>query len=227
MKIALCTTNRGKAREIKEFLSGLPVEILSLRDIAFEENIIEDGATFHENALKKASTVYEKTGLPSLADDSGLCVDALNGAPGVISAFYAGEPPDYEDNNRRLLGEMKGITDRRARFVCNIVFIFPASLSIFRGKDSRRGKDSAPTASVGNRGFDLRIAANRAIFSCEGVTEGLITDGPRGDQGFGYDPLFFYTPLNKTFGEMRLAEKNSVSHRGKAIETFKKFLINS
>lgn len=118
MRLVIATNNQGKVREIKAILGGFYDEILSLKDAGIILEVAEDGDTFEANAVKKARQAYEITGCDTLADDSGLCVEALGGAPGVYSARYAGENATDEDNNNKLLWEMRGIKDRRARFVC-------------------------------------------------------------------------------------------------------------
>ncbi len=193
MKVVLASRNKHKIGELQTLLSEhIPeVEVLSLDDIGFDEDIIEDGATFEENAFIKAFSIA-KHGYIGLGDDSGLCVDALDGAPGIYSARYAGEHGNTEENNRLLLENLKGKTDRGAAFVCVIACVFPDDVChghFFRGE-----------------------------------TRGEIIDDYRGEGGFGYDPIFYYPPMGKTFAELTSDEKNSVSHRGKAIELLAKML---
>jgi XTP/dITP diphosphohydrolase len=147
----------------------------------------EDGETFEENAYKKASFTAKILGIPALADDSGLVVEALDGAPGVLSARYAGENATDEQRVAKLLNEMAGQTNRKAAFECVLSIAVP----------------SGPALTY------------------EARCEGLIAQKPAGQNGFGYDPIFFYPPLNKTFGQMTIAEKSQVSHRGKALNEFK------
>ena len=187
MKIVLASRNKHKIGELQALLSKhVPeVEVLSLDDVGFEGDIVEDGHSFEENALIKARAAAS-TGYIGLGDDSGLAVRALDGAPGIYSARYAGEHGDDEANNRLLLENLKDKTDRYAEFVCAITCVFPDNMEkghFFVGK-----------------------------------TGGVIIDEYRGEGGFGYDPLFFYEPMGKTFAEMTSEEKNSISHRGKAIE---------
>ena len=165
--------------------------MLSLDDIGFEDEIVEDGEGFYDNAYIKASTVA-RLGYIGVGDDSGLCVDALDGAPGVYSARYAGEHGDDAANNALLLKNLADKEDRTARFVCAIACVFP---------------DDVNTAHV-----------------CRGEVEGRIIDEYRGEGGFGYDPLFYYEPFGKTLAEMSAEEKNSISHRGRAIENFAQML---
>jgi XTP/dITP diphosphohydrolase len=187
--LLVATTNPGKFAEVKSFLAGLPLRILSLKDLDCPPAVVEDGRTFEENALKKARTLADFSGLLTLADDSGLEVDALNGAPGIYSARYAGEDADDERNNKKLLDALAEVpTDRRtARFVCALALCAP-----------RTQKKSDWVARE----------------SCEG----RIAFTSRGDDGFGYDPLFFYPPFGKTFGEIDQETKATVSHRGKALK---------
>ena len=193
MKIVLASRNKKKISELNALLAKhIPeIEVLSLDDIGFEDEIVEDGETFEDNAYIKASTVA-RLGYIGVGDDSGLCVDALDGAPGVYSARYAGEHGDDAANNALLLKNLADKTDRTARFVCAIACVFP---------------DDVNTAHV-----------------CRGEVEGRIIDEYRGEGGFGYDPLFYYEPFGKTLAEMSAEEKNSISHRGRAIENFAQML---
>lgn len=181
--IVLATRNQGKVREFRELLKGFPVEIKSLADFGPLPEPVEDGRTFDDNAYKKASFTAKALGLPAIADDSGLEVEALDGAPGVYSARYAGEQASDADNIAKLLKELQGKTNRKAAFACVLSIAVP----------------SGPALTY------------------EGRCEGEITEEPRGSSGFGYDPVFFYPPLGKTFAEISLAEKNKVSHRGRAL----------
>lgn len=181
--LVLATRNRGKSREIRSYLEGCPVEIKDLNDFGPIPEVVEDGKTFEENAYKKASFTAKVLGLPALADDSGLEVEALGGAPGIHSARYAGEGATDAENNAKLLRELRGKKNRRARFHCVLSLAVPS-------------------------GFALTY---------EAFCEGVILEKPRGSRGFGYDPLFYYPPLMKTFAEMTAEEKSSVSHRGKAL----------
>jgi XTP/dITP diphosphohydrolase len=181
--LILATRNKGKSAEIKDALRGFPVLIKDLNDFGPIPDPVEDGKTFEENAYKKASFTARVLGLPALADDSGLEVEALAGAPGVYSARYSGPLATDFDNNAKLLRELNGKENRKARFCCVLSLAVPS-------------------------GPALTYEA-----SCEGV----ILDAPRGDKGFGYDPLFLYPLLGKTFAEMDMEEKLSVSHRGRAL----------
>ena len=193
--LVIATGNPGKITEIQELLTGFPIEIKSLADFGPIPQVAEDGETFDENAYKKASFTAKILGIPALADDSGLMVEALGGAPGVLSARYAGENATDAQRVAKLLKAMKGQSHRKAAFECVISIAVP----------------SGPALTY------------------EARCEGLIAEQPTGQSGFGYDPLFFYPPLNKTFGQMTIAEKSQVSHRGKAlqelIQEFDKVLI--
>lgn len=189
MKIVVASRNRHKLTELQALLSEyIPsVELLSLDDVGFEGDIVENGTSFEENAYIKARAAAS-TGYIGLGDDSGLSVRALNGAPGIYSARYAGEHGDDAANNRLLLKQLEGKTDRAAEFVCVLACVFP----------------QAPERSCAFRGS----------------VEGRIIDEYRGKGGFGYDPLFFYEPLGRTFAELDAEEKNSVSHRNRAVKLF-------
>ena len=193
--LVLATRNPGKTAEIRDLLKQFPVDICNLEDFGSIPEVVEDGATFDENAYKKAHFAARVLGLPALADDSGLVVDALGGAPGVHSARYAGENTTDADRCTKLLQAMQGKTQRTAAFECVISIAVPEGPAL----------------------------------TYEGRCEGLITRAPRGASGFGYDPVFFHPPSNKTFAEMSMAEKSAVSHRGRALhelqEEFEKVLI--
>lgn len=182
--IVLATTNKGKTKEMKEILKGYPIEIKNLSDFGPIPEVIEDGDTFDDNAYKKASFTAKVLGFPALADDSGLCVDALDGAPGVYSARYAGENATDADNVAKLLEALKDEENRKAAFQCVISIAVPTG----------------------------------AALTYEGSCEGVLTREPAGDNGFGYDPLFFFPQFNKTFAQLSMEEKAEVSHRGKALK---------
>lgn len=186
-RIVLASGNKHKIKEIQQMLSDY--EIVGYKDLGFDFEIEEDGKTFYENALIKAKTVSEKLGLSALADDSGICVDALNGEPGIYSARYAGDGID-ENNNKLLLKNMLGEKNRKAKFVCCMVYY---------------KKDGT-------------------ILTATGETCGEIMDKCYGENGFGYDPLFFSYDLNKCLGIATDTEKNTISHRFRAIEGIKKKL---
>lgn len=181
--LVIATRNKGKTLEIKELLKGFPVEIKNLDDFGPIPHLKEDGDTFDENAYKKASFAARILGLPALADDSGLTVEALDGAPGIHSARYAGENATDEQRYLQLLDEMEGKSNRKAAFECVISIAVPTGPAL----------------------------------TYEARCEGLITLEPAGSNGFGYDPVFFYPPYNKTFAQITIEEKNRISHRGKAL----------
>lgn len=182
MKLLLATTNRGKISELRRILGQQPIELVGL-DAGDSTEEIETAQTFAENALLKARHYHRQTGLPTIADDSGLEVAALGGRPGVASARYAG--PEASDAKRiqKLLGELKEVPadGRAARFVCAAALVWAAGEQVF--EDEARGR---------------------------------ILDAPRGTGGFGYDPVFLYPPLGKTFAELSAEEKAEISHRGRA-----------
>jgi XTP/dITP diphosphohydrolase len=191
LKLVLATHNDGKILEMQYAFMGISVELSTLDDFPHINEIPETGKTLTENAFIKAETVYRKTGISALADDTGLEIDALRGEPGVFSARYAGENASYHENCAKVLSKLDGtkINDRTARFRTVIAFV---------GKDKK--------------------------FHCEGSVEGLITDKMIGKNGFGYDPIFYCPSLRKTFAELKKDEKNSISHRGKALRNFCKIL---
>lgn len=184
----MATNNSGKLAEIEAALKGLPVSIVPLSRLGKWPEVVEDGKTYEENALKKARTLADFSGNLTLADDSGLEVDALNGSPGVLSARYSGDDADDARNNEKLLGALAGLPQERrgARFVCVLALSSP-------------------------------ISSSRREWLFRGECEGWIAFVAKGKNGFGYDPLFFYPPLGKTFGEIDRETKGPVSHRGKAL----------
>ena len=193
--LVIATRNPGKTAEIRDLLKGHPVQIKNLDDFGPIPEVVEDGETFEENAYKKASFTARVLGLPALSDDSGLSVNALNGAPGVYSARYAGKDASDRQRCDKLLEEMKGKSDRRATFNCVLSIAVPTGQAL----------------------------------TYEAVCDGLITETPEGENGFGYDPIFLYPPLKKTFAQLSRKEKGRVSHRGKAlselVSEFDKVLI--
>jgi XTP/dITP diphosphohydrolase len=184
-RIVLATGNRGKLREIKQTLAGLPVVVLSLEDIGAPVNVEEKGRTFRENARLKAWAYSLESPHLTLAEDSGLEVEHLHGAPGVFSARFSAPRPTDPKNIRKVLRLMRGVPwpERKARFVCHMVL-------------ARGGK---------------------VIKETRGVVRGRIALAPKGGHGFGYDPIFYYAPLRKTFGELPPEVKNRFSHRGRAL----------
>ena len=184
MKLVVASNNPGKLREFDALLAPLGWETIPQTALNVSE-CEEPHGTFVENALAKARHASAATGLPALADDSGICVHALGGAPGVYSARYAGEPKSDQRNNEQLIGEMAGQADRSAHYVCVLVFV-------------RRPDDPQPLIA-------------------EGEWHGEIVDSPRGEGGFGYDPYFLLADEGVTAAELPAEEKNSRSHRGKAL----------
>jgi len=187
ISIVIATTNKGKTAEIGEMLKDFPVNIKNLGDFGPIPEIEEDGDTFDENAYKKASMTARMLGVPALADDSGLLVESLDGAPGVYSARYAGEKATDKQRCEKLLKEMKGKTNRKAAFECVISIAVPTGPAL----------------------------------TYEARCEGVIAEKPYGSNGFGYDPVFFFPPLKKTFAELSRTGKSRVSHRGKALYELK------
>jgi XTP/dITP diphosphohydrolase len=190
--LVLATTNEGKAREIRFALRDLPLNIVTLPDIGVDVPFPETGATFRENALGKSLFYGSRSEHLTLAEDSGLVVDALNGAPGVHSARFSDPGATDARNIRKLLRQLKAVPDKKrgAKFVCAMVL-------------SERG---------------------HVVKSTRGEVRGTIGRAGKGGLGFGYDPVFEYRPLGKTFGELEADEKNAVSHRGRALAKMKAFL---
>jgi XTP/dITP diphosphohydrolase len=190
--LLIATRNRDKAHEFREMLGDLSVTIKTLDDFPQVGEVDEDADTLEGNALKKAREAHRATGVPSIADDTGLEVGYLNGAPGVYSARYAGPRATYGDNCAKLLRNMRGVPPRRrgARFRCVIAFV------------REEGK-------------------SRLV---DGICRGVITEAPKGQNGFGYDPVFLPLGHTATFGEMTPDEKNGVSHRARAIAELRRIL---
>lgn len=190
MRILLASTNQGKIVELRQILGRAGAEVIGLCDLATTQQI-ETGSTFTENALLKARYYLTATGLPTVADDSGLEVEALGGAPGLHSALYGGADASDIDRIDKLLGAMKGVPseERGARFVCVAAIAWSGGEQTFTGE-----------------------------------AHGRILAEPRGFHGFGYDPVFFYSPLGKTFAELTTTEKSEVSHRGQAFRQLANWL---
>jgi len=188
-KIVLASGNRGKLKEFNEIFAPLQIDVMPQSDFAVQD-ADETGLSFVENAIIKARHAARVTGLPALSDDSGLEVDALNGAPGIYSARYAGAGCGDDENNRKLLQALEQVApeQRSARFQCVLVFM-------------RHAEDPTPLI-------------------CQGSWEGMILDAPRGHNGFGYDPLFFVPELNCASAELTSEQKQKYSHRGKAVRQF-------
>ena len=193
MKLLIASNNTHKVREIREILSGYFDEMVTMREAGLSIDVVEDGATFQDNAVKKATEILEKSGFDAaLADDSGLCVDALGGAPGVYSARYAGEGHDDAANNAKLMADMRDVPDgeRTCRFVSCV--------------------------ALARKGMPVLVA--------HGTAEGTLLRSAAGENGFGYDPYFFYPPLQKSFAQLTAQEKNSVSHRRASLDALRQAL---
>ena len=189
-KLVLASKNPKKLVEMNDILSHLGVEVCSEAEAGVDVEVEETGTTFEENSLLKARAVMEASGMPAIADDSGLCVDALGGAPGVYSARYGGPELDDAGRYRLLLENLRGQLDRRWKFVSCICCRFP----------------------------------NGDTVTARGECSGTIAYAPRGEGGFGYDPVFFLPGLKKTFAQLTTEEKNAVSHRGAALRAFREKL---
>ena len=183
IELIAATNNANKLREFRQIL-GNDFKVMSLKEVGISVDVEEDADTFYGNALKKAKVISELTGKASLADDSGLIVDALGGAPGVYSARYGGEDGNDALSRQKLLKEMDGISDRKARFHSTIVLYFPSG----------------------------------EVIRAEGNVEGEILYEETGDNGFGYDNLFYSIDLGESFGTATEEAKNGVSHRGRALQ---------
>jgi XTP/dITP diphosphohydrolase len=184
--LVIATRNTGKSLEIRHLLQSASVIVKDLNDFGPIPEAAEDGPTFDKNAYQKSSLTSRVLGLPALADDSGLCVEALDGAPGIYSARYAGKGATDRENMEKLLMALKKIENRNASFECVLSLAVPTG----------------------------------AALTYEASCEGVITSEPAGESGFGYDPVFYYPPLEKTFAQLTKEEKARVSHRGKALREF-------
>ena len=191
-RIIFATGNEGKMKEVRMILADMDYEIVSMKEAGVEIEIIEDGKTFEENALIKATAIMKETGELVLADDSGLEIDYFDKAPGVYSARYLGEDTPYEVKNRVILKRMEGVAEekRTARFVCAIAAAFP----------------DGTTKTV------------------RGTIEGIIGYESKGENGFGYDPIFYLPEYGCTSAELAPEEKNKISHRGKALQKMKELI---
>lgn len=190
MKLILASNNAHKLVEIRAILGREFDEILSMKEAGIVHETVEDGSTFLENAEKKAREIMEISGCCALADDSGLCVEALGGAPGIYSARYAGEHGDDKANNRKLLRELEGVEDRRAHFACAMVLVRP----------------------------------DGSVVRAEGRMDGVIAFEESGENGFGYDPLFYLPERGCTNAQLTPEEKNAISHRANALHALVKKL---
>ncbi|NIM18760.1 MAG: non-canonical purine NTP pyrophosphatase [Candidatus Latescibacteria bacterium] len=220
MEIVLATHNPDKLREISDILSPVGFDLRALDEFDGAPEAVEDGRTLEENALKKARAIRVFTGLSALADDTGLEVDALGGAPGVFSSRYAGESASYEDNCRKLLDELSGISDemRTARFRCVIAVALVKEYAE-SARHLAEALSKSPHSTVSSNGGRIDALVT------EGIVEGRITTSPRGKSGFGYDPVFEVLRLGLTFAEMGSAEKNRSSHRYRALIEMRELLI--
>ncbi len=191
-KLLLATNNEGKAREYRSLLEGVPFELVTPAEVGISTEVAEVGKSFEENARLKATTLAAESGLLSLADDSGLEVEALGGEPGMLSARYAGEGASDEDRVSYLLTKLEGVPQERrtARFRCVIAIATPEG--------------------------DVEL--------CSGECDGVIAFAPRGEGGFGYDPIFYLPEMGKTMAELSPETKNRVSHRGRAAEKARQLL---
>ena len=197
MRIIFATGNEGKLREIREILSDLGLEIVSMKEAGIKADIVEDGKSFKENALIKARAISKiAKGELVMADDSGLVIDALNGEPGIYSARYMGEDTSYDIKNNAILERMKGFKgeERSARFVCAVAAVIT--------DDDGQVRE----------------------YTTEGAFEGVIADEIAGANGFGYDPIFYVPEKHMTSAELTSEEKNELSHRGKALRAMKEVL---
>ena len=191
-KLIFATGNENKMKEIRMILGDLDYEILSMKEAGIDADIVEDGKTFEENAIIKATAISKLSGCLVLADDSGLEVDYMDKMPGIYSARWMGEDTSYRIKNKAIIDKLEGVPDekRTARFVCAIAAAFP----------------------------DGRVVTKR------GTIEGIIGYEERGENGFGYDPIFFLPEFNKTSADITAEEKNAISHRGKALRMMKEEL---
>ena len=191
-KVIFATSNAGKMKEVRSILEGLDVEVLSMKEAGVFVDVVEDGTTFEENAIIKATAIQKECGEIVLADDSGLEVDFLNKEPGIYSARYMGEDTSYRIKNKSLIDRLEGVEgeDRSARFVCAIAAAFP----------------------------DGTVEVTR------GTIEGQIGYEEKGENGFGYDPIFYVPEYGCTTAELSLEQKNEASHRGKALRKMKEVI---
>ena len=193
MKLVIASNNKHKIYEIKKILGGKFEEIVSLREAGISHETVEDGKTFLENAVKKAKEIAEISGMCALADDSGICVDALDGAPGIYSARFSGLHGGHgtdEENNKLILKKLEGEKNRSAHYTAAIALVYPDGKTV----------------------------------TAEGYLYGSITDSPRGERGFGYDPLFVPVGETRTVAELTDDEKNAISHRAQGLEKLLKKL---
>lgn len=192
VRLLVATMNPKKLKELHELLDGLSIQLVSLKDFPEVKEVEESGTTFAENARLKAVGYAVQTGLLTLGEDSGLCCDALDGAPGVMSARFSGLHKDDDANNRKVLELLKGIpNEKRAAYYTSVIAL---------------------------------AEPDKVIAEVSGEVHGFINCEPKGSGGFGYDPIFFYPPFAKTFGEVPASQKHKVSHRSRALEKLRKVL---
>lgn len=191
-RIIFATTNKNKVKEVNMMMEDFDVELVTMKEAGIDVDIVENGTTFEENAIIKARTIMEMTGEIAIADDSGLEVDYLDGAPGIYSARFLGEDTSYDIKNNYIIDKLKNVRgkERSARFVCAMAAAFP----------------------------------NGEVLTCKGTIEGVIALEQKGTNGFGYDPIVYVPEYEMTTGEMAPELKNSISHRGKALEQMKEIL---
>ncbi len=191
-RIIFATGNEGKMREIRMIMKDTGYEVVSLKEVGLNPDIVEDGSTFEENAIIKAKTITEMTGEMALADDSGLEVDYLDKAPGIYSARFLGEDTSYEVKNTYILDQLKGVPEekRSARFVCAIAFCAP----------------------------------DKTVMTTRATIEGRIGERMAGENGFGYDPIFYVPEFGVSTAELTMEQKNQISHRAKALNLMKEKL---
>ncbi|OIJ10322.1 non-canonical purine NTP pyrophosphatase [Anaerobacillus arseniciselenatis] len=191
-EILIATKNKGKAKDFEQLFAPFNIGVKTLLDMENAIDVEEDGTTFQENAIKKAETIAREFNIPTLADDSGLIVDALDGRPGVYSARYAGMNKDDQANLNKVLDELKNVPEskRSARFHCSLALALPGKKTVV----------------------------------VDGTCDGVITQEPIGDNGFGYDPIMFIPALDKTMAQLSKQEKNEISHRANALKHLKEIL---
>lgn len=191
-EILIATKNQGKAKDFEQLFAPFNIRVKTLLDMENAIDVEEDGTTFQENAIKKAETIAREFNIPTLADDSGLIVDALDGRPGVYSARYAGMNKDDQANLNKVLDELKNVPEgkRSARFHCSLALALPGKKTVV----------------------------------VDGTCDGVITQEPIGDNGFGYDPIMFIPALDKTMAQLSKQEKNEISHRANALKHLKEIL---
>ncbi|QOY33983.1 XTP/dITP diphosphatase [Anaerobacillus isosaccharinicus] len=194
-ELLIATKNKGKVREFEVLFAQFGYQVKSLLDLDESIDVEENGVTFRENAVKKAETIAKIFNIPTLADDSGLIVDALDGRPGVFSARYAGEGKDDNANLEKVLEELEDVSEskRGARFHCSLALAIPGEETII----------------------------------VDGTCEGIITKEPRGEEGFGYDPIMYIPSLGKTMAQLTKQEKNKISHRANALNKLQERLASS